>query len=557
MKLNGVCVFCYLKKLFTNKLQKIDNPLANEDSRVKGAAVPVMGWSSWNTFKNKINEDVIYETAKALRDTGLLHAGYQYRNIDDNWMSGERDENNKLQGDLATFPSGIPSLISKINDLGIKVGLYTSNGTETCEKLPASLYYEKIDALTFARWGAEYFKYDFCNNIPIPKYAPWIYGIDISKDKDSTFYPVSDAELEGLAMFKKSKAVPTGKVVVGLDRSKGAMTYCNISVEEDGEYVLTINVQKQGSFRKYVHIVINDSDEYGIYVPSLKKYNNTARYQTKVFLKKGLNTIKLFNPITSRFVSAKYQYRYMDKCLDEATKQVAKETGKEEKPITFSICEWGFNRPWKWGHTAGNSWRTTMDIMPRWWRIMMIYRRNVKLYKYAKPGHWNDPDMLEVGNGDLTEDENRAHFSTWAMMNSPLILGMDLRKIDRKTLRIVTNIQMVKINQDPLGKQAKRIKKGALDILAKPLSDGKVAVCFFNRRGSAKNCKVKFSTLIKDEYIKLAKADTYYVWDVWESNGQDNNLKSIDTTVDRHSANVFIITPKISAKHEPASKIEA
>ena len=544
MRLNGVCIFCYLKKLFKRQM-KIDNPLAKEDIRVKDAAVPIMGWSSWNTFKNKINEDVIYDTAKALRDTGLLHVGYNYLNIDDNWMSGERDENGNLQGDLATFPSGMGDLISKINDLGIKVGLYASNGTETCENLPSSLFNEKKDALTFAKWGAEYFKYDFCHNIPIPKYAPWIYGIDISKGKDCTFYPTTDAVLEGLAMFKKSKKVPTGKIVVGLDRNKGALTYTNISVEEDGEYILTINIQKYGKFRKYVHIIVNDSDEYHIFVPKQKLYNDTARYQTKVLLKKGLNTIKIFNPIKNRMTSSKYQYRYMNQCLDAATKEVAKETGQEEKPITFSICEWGFNRPWKWGSTAGNSWRTTGDIFPKWWRIMMIYWRNVKLYKYAKPGHWNDPDMLEVGNGDLTEDENRAHFSAWAMMNAPLILGMDVRKIDRKTLRIVTNLQMIKINQDPLGKQAKRIKKGALDILAKPLSDGKVAVCFLNKRGSAKNAVLKFKTLVNDEYIKLAKADTYYVWDVWESSGQDNNLKAIDTTIDKHSANVYIITPKL------------
>lgn len=547
MRLNGVCIFCLIKRLLQPKT-KINNTLADQSSRTKGAATPVMGWSSWNTFKNKINEDVIYDTAKALRDTGLLHAGYQYINIDDNWMSAERDSNGRLQGDLATFPSGIPELIRKINDLGIKVGLYTSNGTETCENLPSSLYHETIDARTFAEWGAEYFKYDFCNNIPIPKYAPWIYGIDISQGKESTFYPASEAELEGLTKLKKSKRVPTEKIVVGLDKNRGSMTYYNVSVKEDGEYVLTINIQKHGNFRKYVHIVVNDIDEYGIYVPKLKIWNKTARYQTKIFLKNGVNTIKIFNPITSKYVSAKYQYRYMDKCLDNATKAIAEEKGIEEKPITFSICEWGFNKPWKWGHTAGNSWRTTGDIFARWWRILMIYKRNVRLYKHAKPGHWNDPDMLEVGNGNLTEDQNRAHFSVWAMMNAPLILGMDLRSVERKTLRIVTNIQMIKINQDPLGKQAKRIKKGSLDILAKPLSDGKVAVCFFNKKGSAKNSRIKFKTLINDEYIKLAEADTYYVWDVWESSGQDNNLKSIDVTVDKNAANVYIITPKTTPK---------
>ena len=131
------------------------------------------------------------------------------------------------------------------------------------------------------------------------------------------------------------------------------------------------------------------------------------------------------------------QYQNMGKQLQYATKKVAEDTNSKEKPIVFSICEWGWNRPYKWGGTAGNLWRTTPDIRPEWlWMINYMYRHNVKLDKYASVGHWNDPDMLEVGNGKLTYDENVAHFSLWCMMASPLILGNDLRSITPEVLSI-------------------------------------------------------------------------------------------------------------------------
>ena len=167
--------------------------------------------------------------------------------------------------------------------------------------------------------------------------------------------------------------------------------------------------------------------------------------------------------------------------LKEATKQVAKENNTEEKPIVYSICEWGKNQPWKWGDTAGNLWRTTPDIRPIWIWMMFIYSRTVKLYKHSSKGHYNDPDMLEVGNGKLTYDENISHFSLWCMMNAPLILGNDLRKMTDNVLNIITNKEMIEINQDSLCKQAKRIVKGKIDVLAKPLENDRVAICVFNK----------------------------------------------------------------------------
>lgn len=144
----------------------------------------------------------------------------------------------------------------------------------------------------------------------------------------------------------------------------------------------------------------NGSEREVLIFPSQKRFNMTAKFTVSMHLKKGKNTLKLFNPIGTRADSAMLQYVNMGRQLKKATEKVARDTGKPEKPITFSICEWGFNQPYKWGRYAGNLWRTTPDIRPIWPWIKILYNHTVKLYKYAGVGGWNDPDMLEVGNGN-------------------------------------------------------------------------------------------------------------------------------------------------------------
>ena len=231
------------------------------------------------------------------------------------------------------------------------------------------------------------------------------------------------------------------------------------------------------------------------------------------------------------------QYRNMAKLLKQASEEVAEEKGVPAKPIVFSICEWGRNTPHKWGKTAGNMWRTTGDIMPKWWRVMMIYDATVKLYKYASKGHWNDPDMLEVGNGDLTPSENRAHFSLWCMMASPLILGNDLRTIPASVLDIVTNKNMIAIDQDSLGKQAKRIAKGSVDILVKPLSDNSTAICFFNRSKHTKNVDFSLAKLHSEPYIDMP-VGKYKAIDMW-SDEEINLDKSMMCDIESHDVKVY------------------
>lgn len=538
MKRNGMCPLCYLKKLFC-RVEKVSDIYTDEPYDTENCPTPPMGWSSWNTFKNKINRDLIYETAVAMKEKGLLAAGYKYVNLDDNWHSNIRTESGELQGDLVTFADGIPALVRDVNALGLKLGIYSSNGTHTCEDLPASLGREYTDAYTFAKWGIEYFKYDFCHNIPISKYAPIVYGVSIGKEGEGreTFYSCLDAKLYGLARIMDRKHVPGGKAVTGLDANQGAMEM-TVKVEEAGEYVLTVNINKGLRRPKYLTIRVGGKD-YGLEIPPQKHFNNTARYQLRVELAAGENVLRMFNPIKNRADSAMLQYRHMGQMLKKATKTFAEETQTKEKPIVFSICEWGLNSPWSWGRTAGNLWRTTPDIRPVWPWIKMIYARTVRLWECGGKGGYNDPDMLEVGNGKLTYDENMSHFALWCMMNAPLILGNDVRSIPDNVLEIVTNAKLIAINQDPLAKQAKRIKKGRIDVLAKPLSDG-VALCFFNKGGEA-TTSFALDALVKDSYISLKKSAEYTAVDLIE--GGAERASTLTPLIPKHGVRVFKIVP--------------
>ena len=537
MKRNGMCPICFVKRFF-NVPSKVSE-VYPADFYCNGAALtPPMGWSSWNTFRNRIDENLIYDTAVAMKEKGLVDAGYHFVNIDDNWVDNARDDEGRIQADKLTFPNGIPALVEKVNAMGISLGVYSSNGTATCEDLTASLYHEWTDAYTFAKWGVEYFKYDFCHNIPLSEYAPLVYAVTISKNGIGRTYDCKEAELSGLARYMKKKGFD-GKYVSGLDRREGAMTFNNIEVEEDGVYNVTVHIVKHGQYEKCLMLEANGSEREVLIFPSQKRFNMTAKFTVSMRLKKGKNTLKLFNPIGTRADSAMLQYVNMGRQLKKATEKVARDAGKPEKPITFSICEWGFNQPYKWGRYAGNLWRTTPDIRPIWPWIKILYNHTVKLYKYAGVGGWNDPDMLEVGNGKLTFEQNRSHFALWCMMCAPLILGNDLRNISDDVLKIVKNPDLIAINQDALGVPAKRVIKGTVDVLIKPLADGSVAVCAFNK-GGKKKYNLNLKKVLSDEYARCKKTENFVATNLWDKSETTTN-GVISVSVNKHDSAVFIV----------------
>lgn len=547
----GKCPICALQKI--TKPTKVTIDTDSEEPYSNGAALtPPMGWSSWNTFRQNISEDLILSTAEAMKKTGLLEAGYQYINLDDCWQSSLRDANGRLQGDLEKFPNGIPHLISQINQMGMKVGLYTSNGTATCEDLPASLGKEVLDAQTFAEWGCEFFKYDFCHHKIISGEAPIIEAIEISapgSKAELTLYP-EDAELSGRARVLNIKRLPSGKGIGLLNHGAGTATFRPV-VNFDGQYVLTLLIYKQFARReKYLQVIVN-GETYEVFFPTSNGFSATGRTQLIVRLKGGANEIILRNPIATAADSSYVQYRRMGKALKDATRRVSLERGTREKPIVFSLCEWGTAHPWHWGAKAGNMWRTTHDITTNWTVINYIYERTLRLYQHAGPGAWNDPDMLEVGNGKLTDDENKTHFSLWCMLAAPLILGNDLRLMlssdgeanpDNPVLKTVTNKSLILIDQDPLGKPAKRIKKmHGIDIIARPLANGDIALCFYNAGSHVKGLSFDINELSTDDYLNFnAPAASYQVHELWSD--ERFAAKTISVSLQKHACKVFRIS---------------
>ncbi len=192
------------------------------------------------------------------------------------------------------------------------------------------------------------------------------------------------------------------------------------------------------------------------------------------------------------------------------------------RPIVLSICEWGLNKPWQWGQTIGNLWRTTDDIYDHWegkhgfeHGIMDILDLQVGLEIYSGPGHWNDPDMLEVGNGKMSQEEYRAHFSLWAALAAPLMAGNDLATMTPDTRAILTNKEVIAIDQDPLGIQAKRVsKKGDFEVWARPIKGGGRAVVLLNRSLSTHPVTVDWEMLDLPASLKLKVRDLWQAKDL-------------------------------------------
>jgi alpha-galactosidase len=182
-----------------------------------------------------------------------------------------------------------------------------------------------------------------------------------------------------------------------------------------------------------------------------------------------------------------------------------RETGR---PIVYSLCQYGMEDVWKWGPDAGGHlWRTTGDIADNWASMEEIGFQQHELAEWAGPGRWNDPDMLEVGNGGMTHTEYRTHMSLWSLLASPLLAGNDLRDMSRETVDLLTNPEVIAINQDPLGRQARRVAQdGELEVWAKPLDGGRVAAGLFNRGEAAAAVTARWADLELDGKVQVRDA---------------------------------------------------
>ncbi|MGV9887614.1 NPCBM/NEW2 domain-containing protein [Streptomyces sp. NPDC003395] len=230
----------------------------------------------------------------------------------------------------------------------------------------------------------------------------------------------------------------------------------------------------------------------------------------------GVDYLKYDN-CNNQGVDAKKRYTTMRDAL--------KATGR---PIVFSICEWGENKPWEWAADVGHLWRTTGDISDSWGSMLAIAKKNLPLAPYAGPGHWNDPDMLEVGNGGMTDTEYRSHFSLWSVMAAPLLIGTDLRKATDTTYEILGNKEVIAVDQDPLGKQGTVVSSaGGRWVIAKEMKDGSRAVALFNESATAQ----RIATTARA--VGLPEAAGYTLRDLWRHTTY-NTAGTIAATVPAH-----------------------
>jgi len=241
----------------------------------------------------------------------------------------------------------------------------------------------------------------------------------------------------------------------------------------------------------------------------------------------GVDYLKYDN-CNNEKIDAKQRYSAMGEAL--------RATGRS---IFYSLCEWGENKAWLWAGEPpvdGNSWRTTGDIEDKYASMLKLFKQNVVLDAYAKPGHWNDPDMLEVGNGGMTDVEYRSHFSLWAIMAAPLLIGTDLRTVKPEALKILLNKEVIAVDQDALGVQGKRIRAtGGVHVIVKPLKDGSRAVAVFNETNSAKEASVTPAELGLDAIKK------YTVRDLW-AHADANGDGAIRVKLAPHATAIYRIS---------------
>jgi len=216
-----------------------------------------------------------------------------------------------------------------------------------------------------------------------------------------------------------------------------------------------------------------------------------------------------------------------------------------EHTIFYSLCEWGVDDPALWADSVGNSWRTTDDINDSWASMSAIADLNDKWATYAGPGGWNDPDMLEVGNGGMTYQEYRSHFSIWALMKAPLLIGCDVRNMTKETIEILSNKEVITVNQDTLGVQGRKVSAEGLDgcrqVWAGPLSGGRLAVVFWNRCSEATSITAKWDTIGLESTVAVS------VRDLWKHETfSENVIDYMEVTVDTHGCEMYVFTPEVS-----------
>lgn len=530
----------------------------------KKGRLPAMGWNSWNAFGSGNTEALTKAMADAILNLGLDRLGYQYVVLDDGCYKPERVEG-RIANEEGKFPSGFRKLADYIHGKGLKFGMYNDIGTNLCAGAAVGTCgHETVDARSYAEWGVDFLKVDNCyylwDNATFSDaanaryvYAPNIRGIRINGEGFSGEYSaVKDGVLKGRGAQKREDYVTnigtfdgTGPEASPVGEQSGELIF-SVNVPKDGEYRMTVEyaADREAGVGSWLQAAVGTGEKtvlfYDGFLPETGGKDSFAESpEILVQLRAGENRLRLMNH--RRQENTLGSYAAMLEGLNQAA------PGHD---ILLSICEWGKTQPQNWGYKVGDSWRILNDITFRvgsdgdpgtgTWEdgytasVTSQYNKAVIMDEFAGLDRgWNDPDMLMIGMNGLTETMCRTHMTMWCMMNAPLMLGLDLRRVKKGDAlwKIIANEELIALNQDPLGIQAKRIytskmtetssDKGVIsesgevchkeapgesvgcekpgefdpqnepdkaytrdndrvDILAKPLADGSVALSFLN-----------------------------------------------------------------------------
>lgn len=500
----------------------------------KKGRLPAMGWNSWNAFGSGNTEALTKAMADKLVELGLDKLGYKYLVLDDGCYKSER-EDGKLANEPVKFPSGFKALSDYVHARGLKFGMYNDIGTNLCAGAAVGTCgFEETDAQSYVDWGVDFLKIDNCyylwdnatfSNPENARYvfAPNIKGIEVrsagGQGKFKKTFKAIEGQLVGRGAFIKDDYVS------GIGTFDGTNTGTSPVGDMSGELVFEIDVAAAGEYELVVTYAtgrVNGCGEWlqvavgeeVLFDDLLEATNSCEEFREsgviKINLHEGLNTLRLMNH--RRQENTLCSYAAMLAGLNKA---------KPGHDVLLSLCEWGKTQPQNWGYKVGDSWRILNDITFRVGRdgdagfgawtdpgtpsVTSQYNKAVVMDEFAGLDKgWNDPDMLMVGMNGMTTQMSQTHFTMWCMMNSPLMLGLDLRRVQKgdELYNIIANKALIDLNQDELGVQAKRIFTTAktvcgggqmslpdknyitdcdrVDVLAKPLSDGSLALCFLN-----------------------------------------------------------------------------
>lgn len=532
--------------------------------------LPAMGWNSWNAFGSHNTEALTKEVADKLLELELDQLGYQYLVLDDGCYRSERVDG-RLANEPVKFPNGFRHLSDYLHERGLKFGMYNDIGTHLCAgSAVGTCGFEDVDAKSYAEWNIDFLKVDNCyylwDNATFSSaenarytYAPNIMGIRITNDA----YDQTIKAKEGTLAGRGAKLHPDGYVTsigtfdgtnVGATPvgEQSSELHFTAAVPESGTYQLHITYAtgKEVGVGEWLQVAVGMNDDEIRYMDELMPPTESTTSFTQsaaisIKLTKGNNLIRLMNHRRQENVLQSYAAMFY------ALKKEA--CGHD---ILLSICEWGKTQPQNWGYKVGDSWRILNDITfqvgsdgdpgkaswtdPNTPSVTSQYDKAVIMDEFAGLDRgWNDPDMMVIGMDGMTETMNRTHMTMWCMMNSPLMLGLDLRRVTKGDAiwKIIANPDIIALNQDPLGIPAKRVfcslemtapdttyitNHDRVDILAKPLQNGDIALSFINLSDhSMSGFEISLKDILDRIGSKMTDTDSWYaakefhLFDVW------------------------------------------